>query len=318
MIELTYRDRDTTDDSEVPEWRKDLARRLSEIRRKREALGLQPDEVPSGTGTEPAPEPKPLRLAPAPAKKPRRKGQPTPISAPPSHASPPPSELHAESYPGPADHAAPAPPQVPELPLIRKMEESAASSSQGLKQQWKDREVRDLIDAIVPEQAGERADFPRPRPAGRFSPAVLTSSRTDRLVLLSRTLSGLVDLIVVCLCGSAIVLATDVLSGIEVFDARSGVHYALLLTVIYLFYSLFFLGSGSQTIGMMITDLRVIGVDAHRPRVNQLLVRCLAYIVALLGAGLGLIWGFFDGETACLQDRLSRTRIVRIESHPQA
>ena len=36
------------------------------------------------------------------------------------------------------------------------------------------------------------------------------------------------------------------------------------------------------------------------------------YIIALLGLGLGLLWGCFDGKNRCLHDRLSGTRVMRI------
>jgi uncharacterized RDD family membrane protein YckC len=101
-------------------------------------------------------------------------------------------------------------------------------------------------------------------------------------------------------------------AGITVFDSRSAFHYSLLLVGIFLVYSLFFLGTANQTIGMMITNLRVVGKIGNRPTFSRLVIRCIAYLVSLLGLGLGLILGFFDSDSNCLQDKLSQTHVVRL------
>ena len=161
--------------------------------------------------------------------------------------------------------------------------------------------------------------------AGQTSPAVKVASiaeapppplpvprATDRLILLSRTLSGLVDLTVVLLCGFGCVMAAEIFSGFVVVDAWSWVNFALLQTAIFFLYSIFFLGAANQTIGMMVTDLQVVDPDYHRPRISQILIRSAAYLTSLLGFGIGLVWGFFDPESACLHDKISKTCVIRI------
>jgi uncharacterized RDD family membrane protein YckC len=179
-----------------------------------------------------------------------------------------------------------------------------------------------------PERKSEAAPKARPQPLPEIRPvprptpepareievtqALLGEPRDSRLILLSRTLAGLVDLIIVFLSAGLMIVTVDILEGIEVFDTVSKVHYALLFLVIYFVYSVFFLGMASQTIGMMLTDLRMMGASTRRPGIVQILVRCCAFLIGLAAFGIGLLWGCFDGQARCLHDLLSQTRVVRV------
>jgi uncharacterized RDD family membrane protein YckC len=172
------------------------------------------------------------------------------------------------------------------------------------------RDVQALIDNAV---SGKSA-----QPAGLVidagysdSSLELPSDDEGKLILLSRTLSGLVDLIVVMLCSGICLIAADFFSGIISLDAVSYLIFAVLFLLIYFFYSLFFLAASNQTIGMMITDLRVVDADGRRPSVSQILRRCFGYLASVLVLGLGLLWSLFDRESQCFHDRISDTRIVR-------
>ena len=136
----------------------------------------------------------------------------------------------------------------------------------------------------------------------------------NRLILLTRTLSGLVDLIIVILSGSATIFAVYILEGISVFDSVSIAHYLVLLLLTYFLYSVFFLSTGTQTIGMMLTYLCVTDAHAIRPKTSQILVRCIAFLLGFAAFGIGLLWSFFDRQARCMHDRLSRTKVVRISS----
>ena len=153
-------------------------------------------------------------------------------------------------------------------------------------------EIENLIDSVMAREAIQTQASELPEKS--IAPEEVTDEGSpEKLILLSRTLSGLVDLIIVFLCGSAFILVTDMVSGITVFDSRSLLHYSLLVVAIFLVYSLFFLGTANQTIGMMITNLRVVGKvweSSHFcPTVDPMLA---VYLVSLLGLGVGLILGF--------------------------
>ncbi len=173
------------------------------------------------------------------------------------------------------------------------------------------RRIPRLIDGAVSKQLG------RSGTQSSFAKASLLHTNqpghhSGKLILLSRTLSGLIDLIFIVLCMGIFIIAADVYSGIIVMDLMSFVVYSALFLLIYFVYSVIFLATSNQTIGMMITNLRVVGIDKSRPLLGQLLSRCCAYLISLFGLGIGLLWGIFDRESSCFHDRFSRTRVIRI------
>ena len=89
-------------------------------------------------------------------------------------------------------------------------------------------------------------------------------------------------------------------------------NFSGLFLLVYFFYSIFFLAASNQTLGMMITDLRVVGSDEGRPLIRQLVGRCFGYLISLMGLGIGLLWSLFDRESLCFHDRVSHTHIIRI------
>jgi uncharacterized RDD family membrane protein YckC len=167
--------------------------------------------------------------------------------------------------------------------------------------------VEQLIDDAVARQSmqPQQAQFPD----SDESNAALYE---DKLILLSRTLAGLVDLMFVVLCTGIIVIASDFFCGIVSLDYISYAVCAALFLLIYMTYSLFFLSSSTQTIGMMITDLRLVGRNGRRPCFRQIAGRCLGYLLSLFILGIGLILGIFDNQNRCLHDRISQTQIIRI------
>jgi uncharacterized RDD family membrane protein YckC len=177
-------------------------------------------------------------------------------------------------------------------------------------------DLRTLIDSVVKKEAAAEEETPKEAPPSEpeyfRQPSLGSEPESDKLILLTRTFSGLVDLVIIVLIGSALIFAVDVIEGIEVFDTVSLLYYLALLIVIFLVYSLFFLATANQTIGMMITDLRITGERRPRPSLKQVFVRSLVFLFALSAAGTGLVIGFFDRHARCLHDRLSRTRVVRL------
>jgi uncharacterized RDD family membrane protein YckC len=210
--------------------------------------------------------------------------------------------------------AAPEKPRIPSSPRPRQRTlqplEPPPSSVKPSQKTADPKEIRQLIDSAVSRQSGAaRASIPQISIA-----ASARMRRTEgKLILLSRTLSGLIDLIFVVICGGIFILATDYFSGIIFLDSISLVDYALLFLLTYFLYSIFFLTACGQTMGMMITGLRVVGKDQKRSSIRQLFGRCLGYLVSLLGLGIGLLWGLFDGESRCFHDRISNTRVIRIQ-----
>jgi uncharacterized RDD family membrane protein YckC len=293
---------------EMPRWRQDLARRLREIRQKREAEGSE-GTAENGTASLPVSE--------------RSAGESEGDSAPgivhtPRKPAKPPRSLPSQGLPGSPKRPSPKP-AAADLPLFQSRESGRRSPEQTKEPSLKraspasdpdSKDIRSLIDSVVSRT-----------PPAKKSPAAESQNSTaapaplqleDRLILVSRTLSGLVDLLIVALCTGALIIATDITTGIDIFDRKSVIIYALLLLVVFFVYSAFFLGTANQTIGMMLTDLKLVDSRQNRPRMRQILWRCFGYLAALLMLGVGLLWGCFDRECRCLHDRISDTRIVRL------
>jgi uncharacterized RDD family membrane protein YckC len=300
MIEMDYagNDEGPSQREEMPPWRQELSQRLQAIKQKRElpgpAANSQPEaailpvpDQPPADGPLAAPVPKPAEKPPfpKPAPKPSR-----PVDAGPERPRIPPP---------------PRPRQKTLQPL--ELEPFSAKPAQKTADPG---EVQKLIDSVVSRQSGASpASFPEISIAASGK----TQQPEGKLILLSRTLSGLIDLIFIVLCAGGFIIASDFFSGIVFLDPISLAGYSALFLLTYFFYSIFFLAACGQTIGMMITDLRVVGSDNRRSSVRQLFGWCLGYLVSLLGLGIGLLWSLFDGESRCFHDRISNTRVIRIQ-----
>jgi uncharacterized RDD family membrane protein YckC len=174
------------------------------------------------------------------------------------------------------------------------------------------REVERLIDKAISRRSPQAPQSQLLMPE-IFAPVQADSAvYEDKLILLSRTLAGLVDLMFVLLCTGIFIIASDFFSPIISLDSISYALYLALFLLIYLAYSIFFLSASTQTIGMMITDLRVVGKNRRRPCFRQMLGRCLGHLLSLFVFGIGLAWSLFDNENRCFHDRISRTRVIRV------
>jgi uncharacterized RDD family membrane protein YckC len=172
--------------------------------------------------------------------------------------------------------------------------------------------VQELIDNKTSEQSEYPEKTYRAAEVFAHSPYVPEKDK-DKRVLLSRTLSGLVDLIIVGLSAGAIIIATDFISGIRVLDSPSIAYFSVLIILVYFLYSLFFLVLSNQTIGMMIANLQVVyGQGENRLAAIRSFARCCGFLLSLSCLGLGLIWALFDRENQCLHDRLTHTHVVRV------
>jgi uncharacterized RDD family membrane protein YckC len=263
--------------AEMPEWRRELSERLKAIRQKREQMAVtakpQAEAVASVSA---APQPRTDHVPDRPAETIRKR-------APARVQGNPPGPLPQQKVLQPLQMPAP---KAPDPGEVQKIIDNATSRH-----------------SLSP---------PAEIPVEISFSAAPKDAEEGKLILLSRILSGLVDLIFIVLCTGAFIIAADRFSGILVVDSISLLDFAGLFLLIYFFYSLFFLAASNQTLGMMITDLRVVGSDARRPLIRQLVGRCFGYLVSLIGLGIGLLWSLFDRESLCFHDHVSHTHIIRI------
>jgi len=96
-------------------------------------------------------------------------------------------------------------------------------------------------------------------------------------------------------------------AGVWVYVYRAG-----LIGVIAGYYLLNWTRSG-QTLGMRAWRLRVVGESGQPLSWKAALLRCLFGALAWAPAALGVLWLYADPERVALHDRLSKTRVVRLE-----
>ena len=302
LIEMDYTHPPHSAAEELPPWRQELSRRLQEIKQRRDSSSEAVLQEVSGPKL-PFPESGGMIIASA-----------DPGTVP---DAPNPASIRTESHP--PELSQPLPRSIPKRTLARSARPVRLVPDQSAKEipdpvapapEKKSANVRDLIDHVVTKQPlspDSAAGRMRIRPA-----AAASAGFEDKLILLSRTLSGLIDLIIIVLFTGTFIISVDAFSGIIVLDAVSLIDFAALLLMTYLVYSMFFLASANQTIGMMITDLKVVAEDRRRPGMRQLFILCFGYLVSAGLAGIGLVWGCFDRDSRCLHDRWSNTRVIRI------
>jgi uncharacterized RDD family membrane protein YckC len=79
---------------------------------------------------------------------------------------------------------------------------------------------------------------------------------------------------------------------------------------------LFFTGfwwRGGQTLGMRAWRLKVVRMDGSPVRWGDALKRHLAALLSCLTLGLGFLWVLIDSNGLAWHDRLSGTRLIRID-----
>ena len=104
----------------------------------------------------------------------------------------------------------------------------------------------------------------------------------------------------------------DVLHELEAVEP-GWVFYPLMLFVYTGFYIYFWWHSG-QTLGMRAWKIRLVGTHATRPLLRQLVIRLPAAALSLAACGLGYLTLLVNRESGTWHDRLSRTRVVEVNT----
>jgi uncharacterized RDD family membrane protein YckC len=268
--------------SELPDWRRELSERLSAIKQRKEAETIA------------------FKSAPAPS-------TPAPDSARKEAAA---LQANLLKQVAARKTRVAAPKVVPKQITLKPLEQEAAFEKPQRKP-VEQMEIQNLINKAIDKQRAsvvDRVDFTPPSLHKPKEP----SNSEGKFLLLSRTLSGMVDLIIISACTGLMIIAADRYSGIIALDRASVILIVALFLLNYFVYSLFFLAASSQTLGMMMTDLRVVGINNKRPSIPRILARCAVFLCSLFGLGIGLISAFFERESQCFHDKRSGTRVVRI------
>lgn len=76
-------------------------------------------------------------------------------------------------------------------------------------------------------------------------------------------------------------------------------------------YFVLLVGASGQTLGKMLTGIRVVGADLSRVSVTQAALRASLAVLSIATLGLGYVPALVGRDRRALHDRLSNTRVVR-------
>jgi uncharacterized RDD family membrane protein YckC len=185
--------------------------------------------------------------------------------------------------------------------------------------------VHNLAVVPAPPITGEMVTTPRPRrlirddndPALNYLDSLPTTigvdvTRNQLAPILSRIVSGFVDLFVICLLASPL-LALVQFNELDWLETRTIVFLAGFVVAVGFLYLTISTALTGRTLGMTLFSLRV--VDARTgliPTGGQSAKRALVYILSLAPAGIALMYTFIDREGLTPHDRFSRTAVVRV------
>jgi len=139
----------------------------------------------------------------------------------------------------------------------------------------------------------------------------------------ARLFAGLVDILVLGTIDGAILYFTLRLLDLPLAEVRSlpPVPLGVFLLLLNGGYLAIFTAAGGQTIGKMLTGIRVVAERSAedlesdgaglRVSLGAAVLRATAYLVSLLPAGLGFAALLFDPDGRALHDRLAETRVVK-------
>jgi uncharacterized RDD family membrane protein YckC len=198
--------------------------------------------------------------------------------------------------------AAPDPPRVtpaPAPPPVRAgaaVEESLENRPRPSGRQLDVREapkpdLRD-VDSETPAPVEEQAE---PSVAGR------------------RLVAAVIDAVIIGAIDLGVLSFTLRLTGLDMehMTALPLIPFAAFLMLLNGGYLVGFTTASGQTIGKMLTGVRVIGEHTRRVPLGNAIVRAAGVLLTLLSLGLGYLPSFFGRDRCALHDRLAGTRVVR-------
>jgi uncharacterized RDD family membrane protein YckC len=152
-------------------------------------------------------------------------------------------------------------------------------------------------------------------PSFTLEPAIATSENSGLPVELPLQMApvGLRG-IVVLLDGIVALLAAGLFSYVANYfgalpaDPKILLAVEILAVVFFWFaYQLLYLTYAGRTLGMAITRVELCTFDGYAVSRVRRQARAFSMLLSVLAAGLGYIWAFFDEDTLCWHDRITRT-----------
>lgn len=194
---------------------------------------------------------------------------------------------------------APRPLRAP-LSVRRTTPEIPRSRSRPITPRFDEGELAFPTESSLEDSAPSTAAHPH-------SPTELVPASSTRRILacvIDLALLGAIDVIVVYL---TLALAGLNIDQIDVLPVTPIVAFFAILDGGYL---VAFIAASGQTIGKMVTGIRVLADGGGRVDISGAVLRSIGCGVSLLTAGLGYLPAFISQDRRALQDRISGTRVV--------
>jgi uncharacterized RDD family membrane protein YckC len=129
--------------------------------------------------------------------------------------------------------------------------------------------------------------------------------------IVNRVYAAIADAIVVLMAsGLFATIAYKMLDGLEWTKPLLG-GVVLVPAVLWAIYQYLFIVYSGRTPGMAITRIALSSFQGTKPSRRLRRLRCLGIALSCSSLMLGFAWAFFDEDTLCWHDRISRTYLVQ-------
>jgi len=124
---------------------------------------------------------------------------------------------------------------------------------------------------------------------------------------LHRAVAGFLDASMVLASLGLFLVTFELCGGEVVLTTKTAPLYLGILAVLALFYKLLFCVCGSDTPGMIWTQLRLLNFDGHIPDRDERVQRMFGSFLSYTVGGLGMVWALVDEEKLAWHDHISKT-----------
>jgi uncharacterized RDD family membrane protein YckC len=166
------------------------------------------------------------------------------------------------------------------------------------------------LDLDSPEESDKARESEREKPhASTVTTSAPLAGAAPRLI------AALLDTALVVAVDAAVLYLTLAISGITIADVARipAIPIGAFFLMMNGGYVIIFTAASGQTIGKMVTGIRVMNANGSRVDLGGSMLRAAGCAASLLSLGLGYLPAFFSAERRALQDRIAGTRVVAIQ-----
>ena len=127
-----------------------------------------------------------------------------------------------------------------------------------------------------------------------------------------RLLAAVIDIVLLTSINAGVLYLTLALSGLTMNDVRvlPFIPLVAFFAILDGGYLVGFIAASGQTVGKMVTGIRVMRDDGQRVDIAGALLRAVGCALSLMTVGAGYVPAFVTADRRALQDRIAGTRVV--------